>query len=170
MGGLDFPKITCYNIGLKLQWIKRLIKEHDPWKQYILSRTPFEGNEDILYLFLEANQNWADFSYWYKPNMNNICTEIFQKWCQYNFWAIEQNCSRKKVLSESIWFNSNIKIGGKSVFKKHWYTCGLTHIKNLVWNNRWLTLLEITNIRHNTINSRVLKCTFSHPKGMARLY
>ena len=151
-GGLDFPKITCYNIGLKLQWVKRLIREDGPWKQYVISRSPFEGNKGIFYIFLEANQNWEDFRYWYKPNSNNIFTDIFQKWCQYNYTAFEQTCSKNKVLSESIWFNSNIKIRTKTIFKKHWYTCGLIHIKDLVRNNRWLTLLEITNISHNSIN------------------
>ena len=151
-GGLDFPKITCYNFGLKLQWLKRLIKDQGPWKHYIVSRPPFEGNEDIFHLFLEANQKWADFSYWYRPNMNNFFTEVFQKWCQYNFTASDQNYSREKVLSEAIWFNSNIKIGGKTTFKKNWYSCGLIHIKDLVRDNRWLTLTEITKISHNNIN------------------
>ena len=78
LGGLDLPLIEGYNTSLKLSWLKRLFTDIGPWRHYLINRHPFFGDEDVFKIFIEANQTWTDFCWWFKPNKNNLFTDVFQ--------------------------------------------------------------------------------------------
>ena len=124
--------------SLKLKWIKYIKEQHnmtsqDVWYTWITKCIP---NMDILD-FLRCNLNAKD--------MNNVCKfhdasfwqEVLNNWSEWNF--NQYPMTREYIISQPIWFNSLLKIGGNIIFYKIWYSQGIFTIKQLIIDNRWIT-------------------------------
>ena len=164
-GGLKMidSKIQCKSLKLKwIHYIKKQYEKNSPdfwftWLQYCIPKM------DIMD-FLKCNLNVSD--------MNTICSfysmtfwqEVFTVWSEWNY---DPNPPYKDcMMNQSIWYNSLLRIGGKPIFRIKWYNQNVKLIKDLIINNRWITvdeLYDLYNIKTNFLELRsLLSCI---PKG-----
>jgi len=133
---------TSQSKALKVKWLHKLVRCNDEicdefWVHWVKYNIP---EIDIDYL-LRCNINVQDIKNVVKFKNDSIWLEIFVEWCYLNF--DHYPIGKEDILHQSIWFNSHIKVGKKMVFNKMLYKAGIKYIKDIVRNNKFLTIWEI---------------------------
>ena len=93
---------------------------------------------------------------------------VFTAWKE--LMSVHVPTNREEVLSSSIWYNANIKVGKKSVLYKTWERHGIKYVNDLLDSNGvFLSLSSIQNnykIKINFIQcygiKRAIMAKFSH--------
>ena len=95
-------------------------------------------------VYFLANVKKSDLSLWINISPDNPWNEILDSWCKYNFKEHHLILQVHEILGQTIWYNSCIRVGGKSIFYKSWYIQGIHYISDLIKGNRWKTIPELT--------------------------
>ena len=131
-GGLKMLDIEEYIKGLKLTWVRRLLKNNTKLKKLIESTE----NIDIEKLVFLGPPNKCKNPFW---------KEIFEAWTEMLNKLKPKN--EEEFLTDSLWNNGNIKIGSRSVFYKDWADKGILLINDLVDNEgKFMSFEQCKNI------------------------
>jgi len=144
LGGINMIDVSNLNKSLKIGWVKRLATQYGTWCSSILKNLPLIPTEENIRYFLQGNLKSTDFNIWLKINASHIWYEIMTEWCQYNYKGIVLIVDRTEILSQTLWFNSHIRIAGQPVFYKTWYDSGIKYIYNLLDGCKWKTLNKLS--------------------------
>lgn len=155
-GGLRVTNIEIQCMALKIAWVKRLLNgdETDLWKICVNDYIPKEiwyGNlreNDIKHVKYIANHRfWCD---------------VMTAWSKYSY--VENVNDIDTILSQTLWFNSHIRINNKPVFLNKWSEKGVKKVKQLLdHNGKWLSkiqfealyMIQITDMLYNSIISSI---------------
>ena len=124
-GGLKTVKVEHFMDALKISWIRRFFTSDAKWKH--------------LLLFLHKDlQDFANFG----PDfIKNKLRLIHNKFWVHTFEAWVKLCNKIKVnswtdfLIQPLWLNNKVKVGGSSIFYKHWFKKGIIFIHDLLDSN-----------------------------------
>ena len=125
-GVIGIPDIRRYINALKVTWIRKLYTSNHKWKCIFLESCPIASQLQNLGASIESQ------------NMNDFWKHVFFAYKELS------TCINVKAddefLSEPIFYNENIKIDKKVIFKKSWYDAGVYKISHLVdQNGQFLT-------------------------------
>ena len=139
MGGANLTNLACLNKTLLLKWVIRLKNEVETaWKDYFLNHQRIPS----LNITLECNLAPKDSHQLLRGCNSPVWEDIIYYWCEYNF---DQNIYNfPKVLEQTIWLNSHIRIGGVPVVLDSWLRAGIVYVKDLVveGDNRIMSYTE----------------------------
>jgi hypothetical protein len=76
------------------------------------------------------------------PKLNTFWREVLECWCIYLKKSKQNRITESEILSESIWYNDNIKIEGKTIVNEEWHRKGVLFINDLVEKDGDLLSLE----------------------------
>ena len=121
-GGLKLLDIRLKDYALKISWIQILYNEES------LANLAHEFIHPILKSWIfDCNLSKRDIE------VLNITSpfwkDVMTAWCVFNY-----DPDTLKVIDQPIWYNSNIRIGGKPFFYENYYKRGLFKISQL-WHN-----------------------------------
>ena len=119
-GGLRLPHVESVVFASKAMWIKRLIQHssHEFFTQYL----PEMEFIDFIH---------CDFD----PDTLSPAIPTFYRQVLYAWFSIKPKLAQDNIANTIIWLNKNIRIDGKMVFYKEWYTKGVKHIKDILDNH-----------------------------------
>ena len=107
-GGLGVPDIETYIIALKVTWIKKIVNTNHKWKNICFNLYPFL--EQLTYYggslvkkYKIDNHFWLDTLYAYKT-----------------FYGKVKPSRSAELLSERVFFNEKIMVGGESIKRTDW--------------------------------------------------
>jgi exonuclease III len=124
-GGYKMTDIASYIKAIKLNWVSRLLNIEGIWKNHLLDTINI-----IPEYFLRCNIKYQDLPFKKEINQLKLWDEILKFWCEENY---EENIDTvEKIMNQSIWLNSNIKINKKVVMWKNWYEEGFKWIADLI--------------------------------------
>ena len=140
-GGLRMVKIQQFIEALKITWIRRSISTDTKWKYLLLTAFP---NIKDFYLFgqdfLLSKLNQIDNKFWH---------DTLQAWAKFiNKIEIK---SWDDFLKTPIWYNTLLKVGGKSIFYRNWVEKGILNIYDIMDSKG--EVLEL-NYLQNTVGVR----------------
>ena len=115
-GGLNMVCIRSFINGLKITWVRRLLNTSNvSWSRFLEVIFPdlregvsTFGNEYLKTIVSTANPFWG-----------NVFTSL------YDLRSIVDN---DDFLVQSVWFNNNVQINGRSIFLRTWKNRGINHI------------------------------------------
>ena len=112
-GGLNVPNIKKYMLSLKLMWLRKLKFTAHKWKNVCFEMFPFLKNVQCygsLYPILNANGN----RFW---------THVFKAYFQLS--ASISPKTQKDILSEPVFYNDRMKVGGRVIKHIGWIKKGV---------------------------------------------
>jgi exonuclease III len=146
-GGYKMIDLESFIKGIKLRWMERLLNTEGVWKTYIENKCKTD-----IRLLLNSNIKEIDLPFEFPKN--NMWKEIWEIWCKENF---KEPDTINEILNQQIWYNSNIRIGNKPVFWKHWKAIDINWVADLVIidekGRRILTKAELSDICETNINT-----------------
>lgn len=143
LGGAKMTDVESVISSINIGWVKRLVNSPGTWCSYIVKDIPIPINKENLKYFFKGNLHPKDISDWFRINPKNKWAEILMDWCKFNYKCPELFDNRLDILNENLWFNSCIKIGGKTTCLVSWFEAGIKYLKDLSIDYRWKTLDEI---------------------------
>ena len=124
-GGLKALDIEKQRLGLKIAWVKRLLNSDNNLVNFAQGVIPH-----IDGLIWKCNLHSKDVKKLVIKNCS-IWVDILQCWCEYNY--TEPN-TPEEILSQMIWYNSNIRINNLPFLNKNLMDIGIVHVRDLVDN------------------------------------
>ncbi len=125
-GGLKVPNVKLFANSLKYIWIKKILDNENKskWKLLIQQRLEsFGGNLLWCYDSIELIN--------ISNKLNPFWKTVVKAWAALKINS-DQPQTKVDVLQKTIWHNSNIKIGNRTVFYKTWHLAGISFINDLV--------------------------------------
>jgi len=122
-GGLSIPDIKTYIICLKLMWIRKLKFGTHKWKNVCLAMFPFVRNIECFgsqYPLLNANANL----FW---------THVFKAYDHFSQYIPHK--TNIDVLSEPVFYNDKMRVGGTVIRYKKWIIKGVYFIAHFCNEN-----------------------------------
>ena len=139
-GGCRMVHPESYIKALKLSWIRRIFNCDTSWKSLLLFEC--STTEQKLYSFGDFYINMLK-----RRTKNMFWKEVLNVYIELRMGIDTQ--SFDNVMRMPIWFNSQISIGGSSIFYKKWYDKGIQFICDLFTENgKFCTYIELCN-RYN---------------------
>ena len=135
-GGLKMPHVQSFIYSLKMTWINKLLDPLNisPWKTLMIDKYNKFGADNIWKMSYDGIREVS-------KHFNIFWREIFLNWAIIT--GIDTD-SHEGILSQSIWFNSNLKIDNKVVFYEKWCDAGIFFINDLMnENNVFMTHQEL---------------------------
>jgi len=127
-GGLKVPHIPSFIKSLKLIWIKKLINPLDfsPWKILIIDKLDKIGGHNIW----NSSSNQL---LWLAENKitNSFWKDVLLAW---SYRDTKPPSSSAEVLSQILWYNSDILIDKKPVYYKKLVNSNILYINDLINN------------------------------------
>ena len=126
-GGLRMIDISSFNKALKSVWIRKCLDESnkEKWKLFfdaeletLGGQTVFRGNLDIKDSKKLAN------------NLSPFLKHILKIWSELNYQGSIETV--ESFLTQSLWYNSLIRVMDKPVFYKSWYQMGISQVNQIV--------------------------------------
>ena len=123
-GGFKMTDIREQNKAIKTSWLKRFINNAGMWREFVMEQIP---HVDYRYL-LRCNLKFEDMPF--SMTTGTIWDEIWTVWCELNY--VEYITTVEDVLNQTLWYNSNIRIGNKPAFFKKWASHGIMWLKDII--------------------------------------
>ena len=124
-GGFKMTDINTQHQAIKAAWMIRFVNNAGIWREWMLEQI---GDLDYRYL-LRCNIKLQDLPF--KLPLSSIWLDIWTAWCKANYKE-ELTCV-EEICNQTLWFNSQIRIGNKVAFHKRWAE------KDIMWMNDILT-------------------------------
>ena len=119
-GGLNLPHIESYVKSQKITWINRILKQQSHFVVHLL-------------MHVLPNMNLCDFlSCNLHPDQLDERIPNFYRQILFSWFESRKSEKKENFCQEIIWFNQNIKVGGKSLWNEKWYGCGIKTISDLL--------------------------------------
>jgi exonuclease III len=137
-GGAQMPDLKSQNSAIKATWFLRGALRPGPWTFRIRNKI---GKAELLEI-VSANNKYEDIKHLIPDT--TIWKEAAINWCHINHRTVINQVD--DILEESLWFNSNIKIGGKTLHRPYWTEHGIFQIVDLLRddNRTFLTYREFS--------------------------
>ena len=160
-GGANMVQFELFAKALKITWIRRILKYDSNSKLYNLCKV----NTPHCNFDYSADEYWKSII---EDCHNMFWKNVFTAWKE--LMSVHVPTNREEVLSSSIWYNANIKVGKKSVLYKTWERHGIKYVNDLLDSNGvFLSLSSIQNNYKIKINflqyygiKRAIMAKFSH--------
>ena len=119
--------ISSFNKALKSVWIRKYLDESNKgkWKLFFDAEleklggpTVFRGNLEIKDSKKLAN------------NLSPFLKEILEIWSELNYQGSIETV--ESFLTQSLWYNSLIRVMDKPVYYKSWYQMGISQVNQIV--------------------------------------
>ena len=121
-GGSKMIKVETFIEALKITWIRRLIQRETKGTHLLNAQYPnITDFPKFGISFLKNKLNRIDNKFWY---------DTFKAWIKFENKIIIDSWS--KFLSQPLWQNDTVKVGGKCVFYRKWSEKGIYFINDLV--------------------------------------
>jgi exonuclease III len=121
-GGLKLQDLESKIKSLKIKWIKNIWDEtyNSPWKAYLNSKfkmdigsiIQFNISEDELPIFIDG-----------------FYTHMFQTWATLH---IKEPETAEEICRQSIWHNTFIRVGRKTICYKRWLNSNINYIQDIL--------------------------------------
>lgn len=147
-GGLRMVDIEKFIYSMKITWIRRSILED---KKYL---TIFK----VMYPFMKDFQSLGEeyISSKIGKITNPFWKDVFSNYK--NFLSVLKPKSWTQFLSQPLWYNNDIKVGGSCVFFKTWYKCGVRFVSDLFDENgdvfTYENFVQVYGVRTNFLDFR----------------
>ena len=145
-GGLNMLNIYSFLSAMKVNWLKRILKDDSNYKKFLVDLYPTIKN---------LNYVGAEYCHILRNNIKNCF------WCDafkhmHKFTLKCKPTNMKELFSECLFYNKNITVGRHIVYIREWVDQGLFQIYHLVdQNGNLLTYNEFLN-RHPNIRTNFL--------------
>ena len=146
-GGLNLVNLENKDAALKATWPKILASEHH-YASIVYSEMRCKTlGSDIWRCSIQPEE--VD-----KMRFNNqFWKDVLKSWNKYNYYW------NRRIDNQIIWYNSDIKIGGKMVFWKDVYVKGLKYLYQLFQEQQFKSEAEVwTEFRLTKLRYNSLKC------------
>ena len=144
-GGLKLTCISAYANSIKKYWVDRVLDNNykAKWKALLYCKLNKFGN-DIVF---KCNMTIGDIH-----SYSDIKCDFIKE------LMIVASLYEKDVNpTQNIWYNSNLKMNNKVLFRKNWYEAGINRISDLIDNKHSFISLTHLCTKHNlNPNSEVL--------------
>ena len=126
-GGLRMIDIASFNKALKSVWIRKYLDESNKgkWKLFfdaelekLGGQIVFRGNLDVKDSKKLAN------------NLSPFLKEILEIWSELNYQGSIETV--ESFLTQSLWYNSLVRVMDKPVFYKSWHQMGISQVNQIV--------------------------------------
>ena len=126
-GGLKMTHIKSFCAALKITWVKRILDNQNEglWKLFFQVQMNPYGNDFVF----SGNFQAVDIVHF---NLSPFWQDVLLAWASYKYY---NPVKFKDVVSQSIWNNTFIKIGGKMIFFGSWFDLGIKYIKDIMREN-----------------------------------
>ena len=131
-GGLKLADLQLKDSAIKIKWVQVYRFKTTLLDEVLSAVSPLKNK-----MFADCNINKHDMK---RVKENNVFGDIWFAWAKFN--AIRLT-SVSQVLSQKLWFNSNIKNLGDMLYIKNWHEVGLNSIKDLIVGTRIATCQEL---------------------------
>ena len=144
-GGLKMPHVLSFCYSLKMTWINKLLDPLNvsPWKTLFIDCYNKFGADKIWMLSPKGMEKISS-------NFNKFWKDICLNWSKLPKGSIS---SPEDILTQSIWFNNNLKINNQIVFYENWCEAGIFFINDLLNENSefmsWQQFEDTYNINSN---------------------
>ena len=124
-GGLKMINLNAFIAALKSTWIRRLIVKDGQWQHLIIHKINIKNISNLGLRYSESlvkdmgNLFWKDVLKSYISVLKNSIN-------------VEDHPLIVNILKSPIYFNTNIKIGGKDIFFKSYYDKGLVLVNDFI--------------------------------------
>ena len=125
-GGLKMSNVKCFCNAMKGIWLKKLLDptNFSQWKILLIDQINSSGhNLDLLWY---TNHNAKILK-----NCNSFWKEVWNLWND----ILLREINNRDPRTECIWYNPNIKIGQKMIYKRQWDNAGIRFINDLLTPN-----------------------------------
>ena len=142
-GGLKMIKVESFIQALKITWIRRIIQEDTKGSNLLYAQYPNMTEFSKFGTdYIRSKLTNLDNRFWY---------DTFSAWIKFtdklsiNSWST--------FLSQPLWYNNFVKVGGKSIFYKNWADNGIYFINDLVNSEgKFYDYNTIVNILNTNVN------------------
>lgn len=143
-GGLKLPHIISFVHALKISWIKRILdpENHAPWK-VLVSDVLEEFGQDKFWHFTSNGLKTLSGKF------NPFWKDVVNAWSSVR---VDLPTAPEEILSQPLWHNERIKIGGRPVFFTRCARANVFFINDLVREDG--SLLSLAEFR-NTYNIHI---------------
>ena len=143
-GGLNMLNIYSFLSAMKVNWIRRLLKQNTSYRNFVIDIYPKIQN--VQHLGTEYCQ------YLVHTIDNTFWCDVFKHLHKFSLKCIPSNIH--ELYSECLFYNRNIKIGGHTVYYREWVERGITQIFHLMnADGSFLTynafVAKFVNVRSN---------------------
>ena len=123
-GGIKMVDYKKFITALKSTWIRRILQSNAKWKK--LFESELKICTDKLWIFgIDFIKNVC------AKSTNNFWKDVFQSWSN----VYHSRCESSEILSEHVWYNPKITVGGNLVFLKSLFNSGIVFIYDLLDSN-----------------------------------
>jgi hypothetical protein len=143
-GGLGLQDLRTKALASKLKWLKALIDQDvdHPWKHYIISKFKLDIRQVLLH-----NKDSLDYPMFYDP----FYRELFNLWSTLHK---HDPVNGEQVCSQSICYNSFLKVGDKLISQHQWNHENIKYIQDILNNDGTImSQLELQKKYSVTINT-----------------
>ena len=150
-GGLRLFDAENKQMSLKLSWIPTLLKDS------LFKACFFENvhvHRDISVSILKTNLNVKDAKEFCNPN--EFWGQVWLAWCKYRYQKDGNICD------QTLWYNSNLKIGNNVLFIRKSYAKGILYVRDLFKPDGVLATpdeLGLTWLQWHSIRTLLRNCT-----------
>ena len=121
-GGLKMIKVETFIDALKISWIRRLVQNDTKGTQLFNAQYPnLTDFPKFGISFIKNSLNIIDNKFWF---------DTFKAWMKFEGKIIINSWST--FLSQPLWQNDIVKVGGKCVYYRKWFEKGIYFINDLV--------------------------------------
>ena len=124
-GGLKMIKVNYFIEALKISWIRRITQKTTKLTYLLESSFPNILNFTKYGLhYIREKLRTIDNKFWY---------DTFQAWISFSNNVRPETWN--ELLTEPIWYNIHLKVGGKPIFYKNYAEKGVLYISDLIDEN-----------------------------------
>ena len=145
-GGINMPHLESFSKSLKMFWIGKLLDDTimSDWKTQVSDNLLKYGGNNVWIYHPSAVKNLS-------KNFNPFWKNILEIWSE--FYTCNDNPDPR---SEPLWYNPNIKVGGKVIFYKHWFNAGINCVNDLL-DNEGVLYEHREFVRNYNLNENFLR-------------
>jgi hypothetical protein len=126
-GGISIPLIKNTIISQKVSWLKKLFYLRTKWTHH-------------FYHYVNEKHIWLMDSEYIRNKITKNFTNVFwkdvlQSWTYYIDQCKQTEQNYQSTLTQTVWFNNNIKIDNQPLFISNWFNKGVIFINDLLNNN-----------------------------------
>lgn len=121
-GGTNLIHLESFAKSMKIFWVKKILNDtyNTEWKTLILDKIQkFGGN----YIWHYHSESIKKIGTKLNPFWNDVC----KIWSE--VMEIDKN---QDILSQTVWYNPEIKVGNKTIYYKNYSDAGINYIRDLL--------------------------------------
>ena len=138
--------IASFNKALKSVWIGKYLDERNKgkWKVFFDAELEKLGGQTVFRVRLDIKDSKK-----LANNLSPFLKEILEIWSELNYQGSIETV--ESFLTQSLWYNSLIRVMNKPVFYKRWYQMEISHVNEIVKEPRTFLPTEFESKYHTKV-------------------